>query len=162
MSEPMSTLADRARKVCDALTIVALTIWGECRNEPIEGKVAVAQVIANRKRDPAHRFGQSWQDVCLKPWQFSCWMPQGGERNYQRMTEMVDLLSGKQGRVYEATKGLPPFRECYWVALGIIGEDLKDPTNGANHYFASYIDPPSWADDEKLTVTIGAHKFYRL
>ena len=36
-----------------------------------------------------------------------------------------------------------------------------DPTAGATHYFSMEIPPPSWADPEKQTATIGRFRFYK-
>ena len=56
----------------DDLWIFAKTIWAEARGEPLEGQIAVSNVILNRARQ-----GGWWGDdvvkVCRKPKQFSCW-----------------------------------------------------------------------------------------
>ncbi len=53
--------------------VVALTLYGEVRGEPLEGQLAVASVLLNRKADG--RWGQTFTSVCRAPWQFSCWNP---------------------------------------------------------------------------------------
>src|SRR6185503_1533672 len=67
-----------------AAQVVAMTIWAEARAEPIEGEVAVGCVIRNRLLRPA-RFADTWAGVCLAKWQFSCWIPEGGEQNYRML-----------------------------------------------------------------------------
>jgi|MudIll2142460700_1097286.scaffolds.fasta_scaffold65317_4 hypothetical protein len=156
---PTLTLAQRVARKLDATDIIGLTLWGEARSEPVEGLVAVASVIANRVRDPQGRFGKTWQEVCLKPWQFSCWIPEGGRVNYERMKLKAEQMM--------ATRAWPDpketrLRECLWVARGIIDQMIRDNTRGANHYHTTVLDPPTWADPRKITVRIGAHVFYAL
>lgn len=153
---PTLTLAQRAARTLDATEIVALTLWGEARGQPIQGIVAVGNVIANRVRDRERRWGPTWQDICLRRWQFSCWIPQGGEANYERMQEMVAEMAGHfpiRDRM---------MRQCWWVARGIVDDLLTDQTKGANHYYADTIAPPRWARGQEPTVVIGPHRFYKL
>ncbi|MBC8157732.1 MAG: cell wall hydrolase, partial [Alphaproteobacteria bacterium] len=56
----------------DELDIMARTVWGEARGEDEIGKIAVAHVIKNRAKHPKW-WGKTIMEVCLKPWQFSCW-----------------------------------------------------------------------------------------
>ena len=66
----------------DDLWIFAKTIWAAARGEPLEGQIAVANVIINRARQ-----GGWWGDdvvkVCRKPKQFSCW--NNGDPNRAKM-----------------------------------------------------------------------------
>ena len=56
----------------DDIWIFAKTIWAEARGEPLDGQIAVANVILNRAQQ-----GGWWGDdvvkVCRKPKQFSYW-----------------------------------------------------------------------------------------
>ena len=54
------------------IAVMAKTIWGEARGEHYEGQVAVGWVIRNRC-ETGGWFGNSIREVCLKPYQFSCW-----------------------------------------------------------------------------------------
>ena len=67
--------------------IVAITILAEARGEGNKGMYAVAAVIAQRsferKRTP--------EQVCLKPYQFSCW-------NGKKMKDLEHLLTLPQGK----------------------------------------------------------------
>jgi spore germination cell wall hydrolase CwlJ-like protein len=49
-----------------------LTLWMECRGEPYEGQMAVAEVIQNRMRRHDSSDGTVAGTV-LRPYQFSCW-----------------------------------------------------------------------------------------
>ena len=73
-----------AQQIRDELTdrqALALTVFGECRREPLAGWYAVAWVVRNRLLTPK-RFGYSFKGVCHRPAQFSCWWPGGGVQNY--------------------------------------------------------------------------------
>lgn len=132
--------------------VVGMTIWAEARSEPIEGEIAVGCVIRNRVLHPL-RFGSSWKDVCLARWQFSCWIPQGGEVNYRAL--MARCEAAQQGRA------LWP-RQALWIAEGIVsGAIEEDRVGGATHYFGSYMAvPPHWSIGKTPVVVIGNHRFY--
>jgi len=51
--------------------------------------------------------------------------------------------------------------EAVGLAIQVLNGEISDPTNGATHYHADYVNP-SWADPRKKTVIIGRHAFYRL
>lgn len=133
--------------------VVAMTIWAEARAEPIEGEIAVGCVIRNRLLKPL-RFGQSWASVCLARWQFSCWIPQGGEANYRMLMARCEALQ----------RGLASWpRQALWIAEGIVsGAIEEDRVFGATHYYASWMPtPPSWAVGLTPTAIIGHHRFYK-
>lgn len=133
--------------------VVAMTIWAEARAEPIEGEIAVGCVIRNRLLRPA-RFADTWKGVCLAKWQFSCWIPQGGEANYR----------GLMARCEACLKGLLPWpAQDRWIAEGIISGAIEDRVAKANHYFASWMPkPPAWAAGVDPVAVIGTHRFYQL
>lgn len=124
------------------LEIFAKTIYGEARGEPYLGQVAVAHVIRTRTFRP-RRFGDGYEGVCLREKQFSCWNE--GDPN-RKLLENVSLFE------------LPMIRAMGIAALVMIGE-LSDPTAGADHYFATSIDPPRWARDMDVKAVIGHHRF---
>lgn len=131
---------------------VAMTIWAEARAEAIEGQVAVGCVIRNRLLLPK-RFSDTWKGVCYAPWQFSCWVPQGGESNYQML----------MARCEAGLKGEKPWpAQALWVAEGVIRGALFDRVDGATHYYASWLKPPpKWARGVEPVVIIGSHRFYK-
>lgn len=121
---------------------LARTIWGEARGEGEKGMRAVGCVIRNRVRGEG--FPDTYKDVCLQPKQFSAWNE--GNPNRDKM------LRFKKDYVNFAT--------AYKIASEIIS-GCEDITNGADHYYAEYIDLPSWAQDMELTEKFGVHKFYK-
>ena len=136
--------------------VLALTLYGEARGDPLEGLVAVGCVIRNRMQDAAHRWGKSFREVCLAPAQFSCWADLGGKANHQTVVDAAMALLAKQpvSAVME---------QCSWVALGLSRGALLDTVKGANHYHtASMVPRPKWAQTQTPVQQRGAHLFYRL
>lgn len=111
--------------------MLAICVYHEAQGEPLEGKIAVANVILTRARQRK----QTIEHVIYAPKQFS-WA-NGGKRppirDYQALTECFEA-----------------------VDMACRGEGLQ----GANHYFADYIEPPKWAKDMKFLSKIGKHLFY--
>lgn len=143
--------------------VLAITLYGEARSEPVEGRIAIASVIRNRVNADLGNdqkpdwWGEGYKGVCLAPWQFSCWTPKGGEQNY------ADVMAAVHTAVNGAPIG-PVLRECAWLALGIIGGDLRDRVNGATHYLTAdlfRINPPKWAKGKTPLVRVGAHLFFK-
>lgn len=124
--------------------ILTRTLFGEAGNETDAGQIAVIHSIRNRLlRGPARRFGGTPAEVCQKPWQYSCWnandpmLPRmqrlrPDSPTYQRLAELVD-------RAWE----------------------MPDTIDGADHYYASYIAKPRWAEPPaRMTAKRGVHMFF--
>jgi N-acetylmuramoyl-L-alanine amidase len=128
--------------------IVARTLYGEARGELAKaGKralCAVASVIVNRWKQG---FAKTLSEVCLKPYQFSCWNK--NDPNYPIICE-PDIVD-------------PIFKVCLEIAE-VYEMDMGDDATGigANHYHATYIQPPYWTKNAKESVVIGSHCFYRI
>ena len=132
---------------------LALTIWGESRGGPIEGRVSVANVIRNRLN--TGRWGDTYRAVVLAPWQFSCWKPQGGQANYNAVQNIALQLVNDE-KPEDAV-----LRECLWIAHGIIGEWIQDSVRRATHYHTSSMKPkPYWANGRDPIVECCGHMFY--
>ena len=58
---------------------LAVTIWGEARGEPIEGKIGVAMVMRNRLI-AQYRGARTDVDVCTAHAQFSAWTDEHDQR----------------------------------------------------------------------------------
>lgn len=139
--------------------IMTLTLFGEARGEPIEGQIAVACLIRNRKE--SGRFGGSYAKVCLAPWQFSCWRKEGGAENH----ELVMAMAAELIESLQVPENLL-LRQCAWVSMGVIGGWIKDTTREATHYYApSAMKPagkvPKWAIERTPVVSIGNHLFFK-
>lgn len=141
----MTTLADA--------DLVALTIYGEARNQSLDGKAAVANVIRNRLHDG--RWGASYERVVLAPYQFSCWNPKGGRENYEFLKQLAGRM--QTGDMPDD----PVLKECYWIAQGLQSGALRDNVSGATHYFVTASPVPRWATAQVPIAVIGAHSFFR-
>jgi spore germination cell wall hydrolase CwlJ-like protein len=133
--------------------VVALTIWAESRDQPVEGRIAVAAVIRNRLN--TGKWGHTATAVCRAPKQFSCWNA-GEDDNHQKLMALATkIMAG-------ASIDYPIFAECRWIALGCLSGAMQDNTSGATHYFARSVKtPPDWSVGHVPIVVIGDHLFYR-
>jgi N-acetylmuramoyl-L-alanine amidase len=133
---------------------VSGTLYAEARSEPVQGIIAVANVIRNRSRQP-QRFGASISDVVTARKQFSCWTPDGGPANYKRLLAlMTQFAEGTQITDLGA-------RECIGIAQLMLGDYLRDNTKGAVHYHTRQMQPrPTWALGHAPSAQIANHLFY--
>ena len=123
--------------------IMARTLFGEARGEGHVGMVAVANVIMNRAAKPCW-WGHSVKEVCLKPYQFSCWNV--GDPNRQLMLNLDNTN--------------PIYNEALDIAQQCMGGMLADNTCGATSYYASGSPMPKWAVGKTPCATIGRHIFF--
>jgi spore germination cell wall hydrolase CwlJ-like protein len=141
----MST--DRRAEHIDTL---ARTVWAEARGEGYSGMQAVANVVMNRVAFAQARGGYWWGDdvteVCLKPWQFSCWNP--GDPNREKLERVTAVSS-------------PEFATAVSLAEYAVDGVLEDITGGATHYHTNAVNP-SWrtAPGSYQTASLGNHIFY--
>jgi spore germination cell wall hydrolase CwlJ-like protein len=132
------------------LDVLARTIYGEARGEyhspegGLSALIAVGNVIMNRVKAQSG-YGNTIQEVCLKPRQFSCW--NAGDPNRS-------ILMG------EALRD-PIFALCSRVATKVAAEEWPDLTKGSDHYHAFSI-LPHWARGQKPKARVANHVFYRL
>lgn len=143
MSAPLSPEEQRKRDV----DVLARTLYGEARGESVRGKEAVASVILNRVKRAKDRNGYWWgasiEQVCFKPWQFSCWN--------EADPNLKKVMSVKPGhRVFDT---------CLRIARRAVSGCLEDATKGATHYHAEHINPP-WSRGRPTCAEIGRHLFY--
>lgn len=130
-----------------AVDILARTLYGEARGEPVRGKEAVAAVVLNRVRRARERGGYWWggtvPEVCLKNWQFSCW-----NRDDPNREKILAVAADNRN-----------FAACLRIARRAIAGVLGDPTDGATHYHADG-SAPLWAAGRQPSAVIGRHSFY--
>jgi N-acetylmuramoyl-L-alanine amidase len=128
------------------LITMAKTVWGEARGESVKGQIAVAWVIKNRADNPRW-WGKTIEEVCLKKYQFSCWLE--SDPNKAKMDKLTE----------------EDLKDQIEICQSVLDEKVSDPTDGANHYHTTGI-LPSWIrnDDDSFKqpiATIGNHLFYR-
>lgn len=138
MPQPASQPSMPAREV------IARTLWAEARGEGRTGMLAVACVIQNRARHPRW-WGGTPVSVCLKPYQFSCWLPD--DPNRQKLLAVTQTDSA--------------FQAALSIADALLAGRLTDVTNGADHYHSVGV-APAWSDGKTPVATIGNHRFFRL
>jgi len=118
--------------------VVALTLLAEARGEGRDGLGAVAAVISQR----AINRGLAAREVCLQPYQFSCW-------NGKTEQDLQDLYRS------------PMAAFALYLEENIDRID-RSKINYADHYYADYIKAPYWAKGRKPVARIGKHIFYSL
>jgi spore germination cell wall hydrolase CwlJ-like protein len=145
----------------DPVVLLALTVLGEARNQPYQGKVAVAQVVRNRMDAKGHTVAE----VVLWPWQFSCWNAEDPNRTF-----LEEVVAKQAGNI---EPGL--WESCLQAAESALGTPREiDPTGGASHYVVAELwassaaktkNPPWYSKrcvDKGVTeflIQIGAHVF---
>jgi N-acetylmuramoyl-L-alanine amidase len=140
------------------LRALSLTLYGEGRGEPIEGRIAIGSIIRNRAK--TRYCGESIAAVCLWPWQFSCWNP-GADENHAHLLAVAQAL---------AAGGPPPwtglergiYDETCWVASGLLEGLIRDRVAGARHYMTlrQFTEDPKWARGRTPAARIGRHVFF--
>lgn len=122
--------------IAEDLFWLAVNAYHEARGESDEGVKAVCCVVLNR----CNRRRKSIKEVVLEPYQFS-WANKGARpaiTDYQSLVRCIDLAQ-EAYRDFAAGKNL----------------------SLADHYFADYIQPPTWAQSLTKVCKIGKHIFYR-
>jgi len=146
---PMDPPVDPPKRQIERdVDVLARTIYGEARGELVRGQEAVAAVVINRVRRARQRSGRYWwgssiEEVCLKPWQFSCW--NSNDTNRQKIETV--------------TADNEIFQTCLRVARRAVSGVLKDPTCGATHYHVTGLQP-AWSRRRAPSAEIGNHQFY--
>jgi N-acetylmuramoyl-L-alanine amidase len=131
------------------IDILARTLYGEARGEYSQvgpaAFIAIANVVMNRFQEKK-KYGSSLEEICLKPWQFSCWNK--NDPNFPLLQDEYlnedTLFRIAQNTARKVSYGLWP-----------------DLTRGSNHYHATHCQP-SWIQAGKLRLRLGGHMFYRL
>lgn len=131
----------------EEVEVLAKTIYGEARGESISGQEAIASVVLNRllfaQKRGRYWWGNSIKDICLQPWQFSCWNK--NDVNYERLQEVKDSDVA--------------YCICKRIALRAIAGTLEDQTCRATHYHTKNV-RPRWSIGKIPCAEIGSHFFY--
>lgn len=128
---------------------MALAIYFEARGEPLEGQVAVGQVIMNRVEDPRYP-----SDACSVVYEaeYYSWNPELPIRNRCQFSFYCDGQSDNPGEQRE-------FERCVLVASAVLNKETKDVVRGATHYHTTRVQP-HWAEKDKQVRRIAKHVFY--
>jgi len=141
----------------EATTCLALNIYHESRNEPLAGKIAVADVTLNRMYDTRYP-----NTVCgvVRQSKLSKWHLERGRE--------VPIRDKCQFSWYCDGKSDEPLNETSWLDAKLIAQNFltygeyRGITEGATHYHATYVNP-NWINDRGMHMVgrIGEHIFYR-
>lgn len=129
--------------------VLALTMWGEARNQGKNGMRAVGHVIKNRAESGLETFADTIEGVAKQPSQFSAW--NRNDSNYKLMNN-IDQLD-KSGQDYKM------WQEAQVLAKRILSGNDSDLTKGALFYHTDSI-KPRWARNADPIAKIGDHVFY--
>ncbi|MFN7054556.1 cell wall hydrolase [Hyphomonas sp.] len=132
----------RAETIETELKCMAQAVYYESAHEPLNGQLAVAEVVANRVRD--HRYPDS---VCGVVYQ-------GATR-----TTGCQFTFTCDGALNRAPVG-ENWERAKRIAAHVMMELHEERTGGATHYHATYVDPV-WNAGLVKTDRIGLHIFYR-
>ena len=129
--------------------ILARALFGEVRNTliPDLARVAIGWVIRHRVENK--RWPNSYWEVITAKSQFSSFNKTDDNRKYvenpNHTGKDIDL------RAWE---------HAYDIAGKVIRDEVKDPTDGANHYYDDSILPPTWVGKEiPVFITTYKNKF---
>ena len=131
------------------LECMSKNIYFEASTESTAGKIAVGQVVLNRKDSIS--FPNTVCDVVYEGKHYKSGFP------VRDRCQFSWYCDGKHDR---------PFRGKLWensVELAkflLETDDLVDITDGATFYHADYISAPRWTTTKIKTVTIDRHIFY--
>lgn len=129
-------------KVAANKVFLALVLWREARGEAHQTKIAVANTIMTRVKNPGW-WGKDVLSVLFKKWQYSS------------MTDPHDAQLSRWPDGADAT-----FWECMQIANDAVEGTLPDYAPGADSYYDTSIPPPSWATKENLIAQLGRIRFH--
>lgn len=137
-----------SREQAYEFALLAIVIWREAQNQSERTIWGVAWSIRNRVLTPGKTWwGDDWEDVILKKWQYSSFNP--GDPNSVKFPMPDD----------------PSWKLCLMVAESVYLGLGIDPTNGATHYYDDSIaaNPPAWSSPARsqFKVKLGAMHFYK-
>lgn len=118
---------------------IAIAVYHEARGEPLDGQLAVAEVIMNRAA--SGRYPLSWCEVVKQPWQFS----------------FVNPRTGRMPGVKRDSAAWAYAQAITRIAVGNFADALP---GDVLWYHADYV-APSWGRRLAKVEKIGAHIFYR-
>ena len=156
------------------LKCMAENIYFEGRAEPMVGKVAIGKVVMNRIKSDRHP-----NDICgvvhegphRESWKTRGKDVKDEERKFYPIRNKCDFswyCDGKKDIVWvsymdgtQIDANATAWRDSVNVALFVMTGELRDVTNGADHYYNYNISNPYWAPLMIETAVIGNHRFMK-
>lgn len=122
---------------------LAEAVYFEARGEPLDGQVAVAQVVLNRVRNPAYP-----ETICKVVYQ---------NRHLRNRCQFSFACDG----IADAINEKPQWELAQKVARETVsGQRYLEKVGASTHYHATYVNP-RWSRYMKRLERIGQHIFYR-
>ena len=112
-----------------------MNIYHEARGEPIQGQIAVGNVVINRIDHP--NYPNTVCDVVYERKQFS-WYSDGKSDTVHNMLA---------------------FKEAAEISLMLLAGYINDNTDGATHYYNPYKVTPKWASVYDYQIQYANHIF---
>jgi N-acetylmuramoyl-L-alanine amidase len=131
----------------DEVDLMTRVLYGEARGENEEGQRNIVHTIINRAEDSKKRFGPTYSEILIRPFQFSCMNPD--DPNYPLLLKL-----DKKSLTY---------KKLHAIVVNTINERLNgrpDPTLNSTHYHNLKVDP-KWNVAADGMIRIGNHKFWR-
>ena len=147
MSSKLYAYDENGEAVC-----LAKNIYFEAGNQPLAGKVAVAQVVLNRMEHSSYP-----KDVCGVVYQAK-WREnwKGQQVPIRHQCQFSWFCDGKSDEPLDTDT----FFESYVIAQDVLMGKYPDITEGATHYHSIMVEP-YWAETLNETVQIQHHIFYK-
>lgn len=136
---PMVWAKQTGAELTEQEECIAIAVYHEARGEPLDGQLAVAEVIMNRAA--SGRYPVSWCQVVKQPWQFSFVNPRTGHMPAVRRDSAAWAYAQAITR----------------IAVGQFADALP---GDVLWYHADYV-APRWGRRLAKVEKIGAHIFYR-
>jgi spore germination cell wall hydrolase CwlJ-like protein len=156
------------------LKCMAENIYFEGRAEPMVGKIAIGKVVMNRIDSPLHP--NTICEVVHEGPHRESWKTRGkdvpeADRKFFPIRNKCDFswyCDGQKDIVWVSYMDGTPiesnataWRDSVNVALFVMTGELKDVTNGADHYYNYNISNPYWVGAMTETAVIGNHRFMK-
>ena len=156
------------------LKCMAENIYFEGRAEPMVGKVAIGKVVMNRidsDRHPNDICGVVHEGPHRESWKTRGKDVPEQDRKFFPIRNKCDFswyCDGKKDIVWVSYMDGTPidsnataWRDSINVALFVMTGELRDVTNGADHYYNYNISNPYWVGAMDETAVIGNHRFMK-
>ena len=148
--EPVIDLANTPWTLDNEYHCLASNIYWEARNQPLKGKIAVAQVTLNRVES------SSYPDTICSVVTQTRYYPSGG----------IDLHSCQFSWYCDGLKDEPvetwgfSYEESFDLAVKFLQERPTDFTEGSTHYHNTKVNP-FWTASLEEVIQIEEHIFYK-
>ena len=131
---------------------MAKNIYFEAAVESTAGQLAVAQVTLNRVK--SKHYPNSVCEVVYEGPKDANGFPKRDRCQFSWYCDGKGDEPKNKGKLWNTSHSLAKY-------VLTRQRDLIDITDGATHYYATYIDAPRWARQKRITTSIDQHIFFR-